>query len=181
MQTKPQKSKKRKDLYLLEDNKKVLILGSIIATFLAITPFLFNLYQSVPEQRIWDTFLFTYDSGFWEDANYAMWVLTSKLIPLILLLIWFFTNRHWWFHALLVPIFMYIYQIILFFNDTSKFIDEFQFLYMLPVMAIVIPSIYLIRARMFNRINEVSKTMEELEAELKMSPRNFWQKIKQYF
>ncbi|WP_165453860.1 hypothetical protein [Hyunsoonleella flava] len=162
-------------------SKKSLVLGSVIATILAITPFLFTLYESVPKQRVWDTFLFTYDSGFWEDANYGMWVLSSKAIPLLLLFIWFFTNRHWWYHALLVPMFMYIYQIFGFFNDELKFFDELQLMYMIPVMAVVIPSIYLIRARIFNKINEATKSLEELEEEFKMSPKNFWDKIRQYF
>ena len=48
-------------------------------------------------------------------------------------------------------------------------------------MAIIIPSIYLIRARIFNKINEANKSMEELEEEFKISPKNFWDKISQYF
>lgn len=181
MQNKQRSSKRNSEEYLLAGSKKNLILGSIIATLLAITPLTFSLYESVPDDKIWNTFLFTYDAGYWESARYAMWVFIGKAIPLILLLIWFFTNRHWWYHALLVPIFMYIYQIILFFNDSVRFFDEFLIIYLLPVMAVVIPSIYLIRARIFNKINEASKTMEELEEEFKMSPKNFWDKIKQYF
>ena len=76
---------------------------------------------------------------------------------------------------------MYIYQIFILFNDDQKVVDEFQLIYMLPVMAIVIPSIYLIRARIFNRINEANKTLEELEDELKLTPKNFWDKVKTYF
>ncbi|WP_238567175.1 hypothetical protein [Jejuia pallidilutea] len=75
---------------------------------------------------------------------------------------------------------MYIYQIIHLFYD-DRFLDQFQLIYMVPIMAIVIPSIYLIRARIFNKINEASKSLEELEAEFKISPKNFWEKIKQYF
>ena len=52
---------------------------------------------------------------------------------------------------------------------------------MIPVMAIVIPSIYLIRARIFNKINEASKSLEELEEEFMITPKTFWEKIKQYF
>ncbi|WP_244906423.1 hypothetical protein [Jejuia pallidilutea] len=162
-------------------SKKSLVLGSIIATLLAVTPFLFNLYQSVPNERVWNTFLFSYDSGDWESANYAMWIFTGKAVPLMLLLIWFFTNRHWWYHALIVPIFMYIYQIISIYNDGAGVFDEMHFYYMIPIMAIIVPSIYLIRARIFNKINEASKSLEELEAEFKISPKNFWEKIKQYF
>lgn len=181
MENKQPKLKRSLEKFQPKASKKSLVLGSVIATILAITPFLFTLYESVPRQRVWDTFLFTYDSGFWEDANYAMWVLSSKVIPLLLLFIWFFTNRHWWYHALLVPLFMYIYQIFGFFNDELKFFDELQLMYMIPVMALVIPSIYLIRARIFNKINEATKSLEELEEEFKMSPKNFWDKVKQYF
>lgn len=162
------------------DNKNVVI-GSIIATLISITPYLFYLYESVPDTKVWDTFLFTYNSGFLESANTAMWVLMGKIIPLYLLFIWFFTCRHWWYHVLLVPLSMYIYQIFDSLNKDIKFMDANQLIYLIPIMAIIIPSIYLIRAQLFNKINTASKTMEELEDEFKITPKNFWGKIKQYF
>lgn len=176
------KSKKRKELSHLTDKKisRSAIIGSIIGTAIASTPILFSLHESVPAEKVWDTFLFTYDSNLWEDAQYAMWVYTSKVIPLLLLLIWFFTNRNWWYHALLVPIAMYIWQIIGTYNAEKNF-DELQMIYMLPVMAIVIPSIYLIRAKMFNKINDAGKTMQELEDEFRMKPKGVWGMVKQYF
>ena len=66
-------------------------------------------------------------------------------------------------------------------NDDLSYTDDGQLIYLIPVMAVIIPSIYLIRAKIFNKINEVNKTMEELEEEFKVSPKNFWDKIKQYF
>ncbi|AXP82530.1 hypothetical protein CJ739_3468 [Mariniflexile rhizosphaerae] len=179
-----QKLKKTKSKFQQRDNNsyvKSLIIGSVIATFIAITPYLFYLYESVPNEQVWSTFLFTYDSKGYGSANLAMWVLTSKAIPVFLLLIWFFTCRHWWYHVLLVPIAMYVYQIFGIFNENLTYIDEFQLIYMVPVMAIIIPSIYLIRARIFNKINDVNKSLEELEEEFRVSPKNFWEKIKQYF
>ncbi|WP_072401207.1 hypothetical protein [Flaviramulus basaltis] len=175
--------RKNQDLYQHTGNKlnKSLISGSIIATLIAITPYLFYLYESVPDTKIWNTFLFTYDSAFWKDANYSMWILTSKAIPLLLLLIWFFTCRHWWYHVLLVPIAMYSYQIVTFFFEDLNYIDEFQLIYMVPIMALIIPSIYLIRAQIFNKINTVDKSLEELEEEFKITPKNFWRRIKEYF
>lgn len=183
MQNKQHKSKKVREKLSLNRTKisKSLVTGSLIATCIAITPYLFSLYESVPEQRLWNTFLFTYDSSVWEDANYAMWVFTGKLVPLFLLFIWFFTCRHWWYHSLLVPIAMYIFQIFQVFNAENKYFDEFQLIYMIPIMAIVIPSIYLIRARIFNKVNDASKSLEELEEEFKMTPKNFWGKVKDYF
>ncbi|MDB2463104.1 hypothetical protein N9W61_03290 [Algibacter sp.] len=161
-------------------NKGTLIKGSIIATLIAITPYLFSLHDSVPSSQVWDAYFFIYDSKSWGNANLVFWIFTGKFIPLFLLIIWFLTCRHWWFHALLVPIAMYIYQVFdLFFQDQE--LDKFQLMYMIPIMALVIPSIYLVRARIFNRINDADKSLEELEDEFKISPKNFWEKIKEYF
>lgn len=162
-------------------DRKSLILGSVIATIISITPYLFYLYESVPQQKVWNTFLFTYDSHLWHDANLAMWILTGKVIPFILLLIWFLTNRQWWFHALLVPLAMYLYQIIGFVITDTGNVDEFHLIYMVPIMAIVIPSIYLIRAKMFYRVNDVDKSMEELEEEFRLSGKGFFGKLSDYF
>ncbi|TXG39892.1 hypothetical protein FUA22_07790 [Seonamhaeicola maritimus] len=158
-----------------------LIIGSIIATLVAITPYLFYLHESVPDATIWNTFLFEYNSGFFESANVGMWVLTGKLIPLYLLFLWFFTCRHWWYHTLLVPIAMYSYQTFDTLNKEVQYFDSNQLIYMIPIMAIIIPSIYLIRAQIFNKVNTVNKSIEELEDEFKISPKNFWGKVKDYF
>jgi len=161
---------------------KFIIGGSIIGTFISITPFLSTLYEYVPDQRVWNTFLFTYDSTYYKSAYVVAWTLSTKLIPFLLLLIWFFTNRHWWYHVLLVPLSMYLYHIIIIFNDDLKFVDsEDQVFYLLPVMALIVPSIYLLRAKMFNKINDADKTLEELEEEFMIKPKTFWGKIRQYF
>ena len=160
---------------------KELLLGSVIATLIGITPYLFYLHESIPETKVWNTFLFTYDSVYFEDVNYVFWIFTSKAIPIMLLLIWFFTCRHWWYHVLLVPTIMYIYQIIGLFNDDYSYLDEFQLMYLVPIMAIVIPSIYLIRAQMFNKLNSANKSLEELEEEFMIKPKNILQKLGDYF
>jgi hypothetical protein len=157
------------------------VVGSILATIIASSPLLFSLHEGVPDEAVWDTFLGKYESGFWESAQYAMWVYTGKVIPLILLLIWFFTCRHWWYHALLVPIVMYAFQIVTTYNGDVQRIDEGQIVILLPILVFVIPSIYLIRAKMFNKINDADKTLEELEEEFMIKPKSVWGKVKQYF
>ncbi|MEO8773821.1 MAG: hypothetical protein ABI263_02985 [Gelidibacter sp.] len=162
--------------------KRKFLLGSILATIIAGSPFLFYLYEYVPETRDWETLFFTYHSGFYENARTAMWMLTSKFIPLFYLTIWFFTCRHWWYHALLVPIVMFIYQIVDgLFQDCDSALDQFDILYMLPVMALVIPSIYLIKAKVFTKINDGNKTMQELEEEFKIKPKGLINTLKEYF
>ncbi|MFD1061767.1 hypothetical protein ACFQ1Q_00815 [Winogradskyella litorisediminis] len=157
------------------------IIGSVLATIIASSPLLYSLHESVPKTEVWDTFLFTYRSGFWQDSQYAMWVFTGKVLPLILLFIWFFTNRHWWYHVLLVPITMYVFQIVNTYRGDVLYIDENQLLHLLPILVVIVPSIYLIRAKIFNKINYADKTMEELEAEFMIKPKTLWGKIKQYF
>lgn len=180
MEQKHQKSKNPQSEFHPVD-KKSLITGSIVATLIATSPYLFFLYESVPTDKVWDTFLFTYHSQSYENANTAIWLFTGKMIPLYLLFIWFFTCRHWWYHALLVPIAMYAYQAFTILRVDTTSVDESQLIYLIPIMAIIIPSIYLIRARIFNRVNEATKSLQELEDEFKITPKNFWDRIKQYF
>jgi len=165
------KSKNQKSKSLLRDKKTNLILGSIIATLIAITPYIFYSYESVPDERIWNTFFGTYRSGYYESAAIAFWTMMGKLVPLYLLFIWFFTCRHWWYHVLLIPIAMYSYQFFAIINDDGNFFDEYQIMYLIPIMAIIIPSIYLIRAKMFNKLT--NRTMQDLEDEFRISKKTF--------
>lgn len=181
MSNSQQKLTKQRSKFLDNVSKKELIIGSLIATFIAITPYLFTLWEGVPDQTTWDTFLFSYTSPYYESVQILVWTLLGKLIPLLLLLTWIFTCRHWWYHALLVPIAMYVYQIMTVLNDDLAFAEENQILYLLPVMAIIIPSIYLLRARMFSKINDANKSMEELEEELKVGGKGFFGKLSDYF
>lgn len=175
MELKQQKSKK------VELKSKSLFIGAIIATLIAITPYIFYLHESVPDIKVWNTFLFDYNSGHYGSASIAVWVILGKITPLYLLLIWFFTCRHWWYHSLLVPIAMYSYQTIDVINKDVTNFDTNQLVFLIPLMALTIPSIYLIRAKIFNKVNETNKSMQQLEDELKFKPRNLWGKITQYF
>lgn len=182
MDNKQLKSTRKKSKFLdKEISKKELIVGTIIATFIAITPYIFTLWEGVPDGKTWDTFFGTYTSNYYGSFQILVWTLLGKIIPLLLLFIWMFTCRHWWYHALLVPIAMYIYQIMEVLNDEIEFAETTQILYLLPVMAVVIPSIYLIRAQMFNKLNDADKTLEELEEEFKIKPKSIFKKVGDYF
>jgi len=176
-----QKLTKPKSRYQVKGSKKELLTGSLIATYIAISPYLITLWESVPDTKSWDTFLFSYTTTYYTDIQTVVWHLLGNLVPLSLFLIWMFTCRHWWYHAILVPIAMHVYEIITILNDDLKFSGDNLLLYLLPVMAIIIPSIYLIRAQMFNKINDANKTMEELEEEFKIKPKGFFAKLSDYF
>ena len=162
-------------------HSKAILNGSLLGILIAATPFIFYSYNLIPETRIWETIFFTYESGFYESAHLAFWMIMGKFVPLLLFVIWFFTCRHWWYHAILVPIAMYLYQLVGVIADDTIFFDNFDLLYLVPLMAFIIPSIYLIRAKMFNKINDADKTMKELEEEFMVKPKGFIGHLKQYF
>lgn len=72
-------------------------------------------------------------------------------MPLLLLILWFFTCRDWWYHVILIPIAMYTFQLISVINDDSKTVDEVEIYYVLPVMMIIVPIVYFIRIKLFDK------------------------------
>ena len=175
-----QKLKDLKSSFRKTDSMTIII-GTLIAIFLGISPYLFYLYEYAPREEVWETTFFTYRSLGFKDVNTALWLVTGKAFPLTCLIVWFFTCRQWWYHALLVPIAMYTYQLVSILHEDSGSVDQFQLIYLIPIMAVIIPSIYLIRAKMFNKLNDADKSFEELEQEFMIKPTTFWGKIKQYF
>jgi hypothetical protein len=102
----------------------------------------------------------------------------GKFVPLLLLFIWFFTCKHWWYHALLIPIGMFAFQLFNVINDDASFVDEVEIWWLLPIMLIVIPLVYLIRAKLFAKVrgNDLVSFEQELGAK-----RTVWQQIKDLF
>ena len=151
-----------------KDSSKFLLLGSIIAVLIAFSPYLFYLYEIFPNGPVWENSFFTYESKYYEDVLTAAWTYLGKITPLFLLLIWFFTCKHWWYHSILVPITMYSYQLIVTFYDDvygdSRYImDSDQLMYLAPFFIIILSIVYLIRIKIFDRIYGID--LSELERE----------------
>ena len=66
---------------------------------------------------------------------------------------------------------MFAFQGVNSWNAEAGNIDEGTFVVLLPILVLVVPSIYLIRAKMFNKINTADKTLEELEEEFMIKPK----------
>ncbi|WBL23681.1 hypothetical protein [Zunongwangia sp. HRR-M8] len=133
-----------------------LLTGSIIALLIAFSPYLFYLYEIFPDGPVWENFLFTYESKYYLNVMTAMWTYLGKITPLFLLLIWFFTCKHWWYHVILVPTIMYGYQLITaLYQDMYmdiKPMDTNQLIYLAPFFIIIICIVYLIRIKIFDKI-----------------------------
>lgn len=142
-----------------------ILIGTLTAAFIAITPYLFYSYEYFPKGPIWDTWLFTYESKYQESVSIAMWIYMGKLIPLTLLILWFFTCKHWWYHIILIPIAMYAFQLFSVFIEDTAYFDEVEIYWLLPIMMVIIPFVYFIRIRLYDRhVHGID--LEAMEAEL---------------
>ena len=80
----------------------------------------------------------------------------GKIVPLILFLIWFFTCKHWWYHAILVPICMYVIQIYLPFQEDTMRTQDITEIYLLaPIILLAFVFIYVIRTKIFDKIHNI--------------------------
>ncbi len=157
--------------------RRNLFVGGFIVLLIAATPFIFYSYKSFPnDTKIWETPYFTIDTAF-HSVNTYVWFLIGKVVPLYLLLLWFFTCKHWWHWILLVPIAMYAFQLWGIFNE-SKGLDELEIYYVLPLMLIIVPAVYLIRAKLFSKVRQTD--LKSFEAELG-ERQTVWQQIKDLF
>ncbi len=157
---------------MLKTNKKSsLLIGSIIVFLIIITPYLLYFYQSVPINfpndpdfpEDWDTIFGVIKAGYYVKASNYIYYFFSKFVPLLLLFIWFVTNKHWWVHSIAIPISVYLFQLIAVINDSVDYVDEVEFIYTVPIAVIIITILYFIRSKMAIYIQAVDlkKEMDE--------------------
>lgn len=156
--------------------KSSLASGGIVVLLIAISPYLFYLYESFPESQVWETSLFSISTSFPSWISFA-WYFVGKAIPLFLLLLWFFTCKHWWHWIILVPIAMYSFQLWGVLNESNN-LDSLEIYYIVPLMLILVPAVYLIRAKLFSKIRGTD--LQSFEEEL-MENKSTWQQIKELF
>ncbi len=171
-----QNNKLTKTLISQDKGKKSLFIGGILVLIIASTPILFYSYESFPNSKVWETSFFSLKTHFPAWINFAYFSI-AKIIPLLLLLIWFFTCKHWWHWILLVPIAMYSFQLWGLLNESNG-MDEVELIYLLPLMAILVPFVYLIRARLFNSVR--GDNLKEFENDL-LKEKNIWQQVMDLF
>jgi hypothetical protein len=157
-------------------DKKSLVIGGIIVLLIALSPILFYSYESFPTTKVWKTFFFEIETSYGSWYQYS-WFLAGKAIPVYLLLIWFFTCKHWWHWIILVPLAMYSFQLWSLCLENSNQ-DSLEIVYILPLMAVIIPFVYLIRAKLFNSVR--GDNLQSFEEELGQK-RTLWGQIKDLF
>lgn len=135
-----------------KDKARSIIVGSIVAFIIAITPYLFYMYESfLILKNLRQSSEHFKRMPFLRLRTY-MWLILSKFVPLLLLILWFLTCKHWWYHAILIPAAMYLFQLITAMNQDALFADESEIYWIIPIMAIIIPIVYLIRVKLFDKV-----------------------------
>ena len=148
---------KSKNKLSTKEQSKYLLLGSIIAISIAFSPYIFYLYEIFPSTPVWENPFFIYESKYYENVLTAAWTYLGKLVPLFLLLIWFFTCKHWWYHVILIPSMMYGYQLTVtfyddFYGDSTYVMDTNGLIYLAPFFIIILSIVYLVRIKIFDRV-----------------------------
>lgn len=133
--------------------RKKLITETLVVFLIVISPFIFKLHEyfsSDPETTI-TIFGYIIDRNGFANLSIYAWFLLGKIVPLSLLTLWFFTCKHWWYHALLIPIMMYAFQIFEGVFSEDRFVDTENLFWLLPVCMVVIPFVYLIRLKLYDK------------------------------
>ena len=146
--------------------KKSLLIGSIISFLIVITPYLVYAHKLIPVDDVNYKFLFfTLKGGHFGVAQMYVYFLLSKLVPLILFIIWFLTTKQWWAFAISIPIIVYLSQLINVINDSNQYVDEVSFIYSVPIAVVVVGALYVIRKNIAVYVAAVD-LKEEMDAKI---------------
>lgn len=157
---------------MMSNKKTSLFIGSVIVLLIVFSPYLLYFYKNVPDDsKNWHTIFGTIKSGFYPSVALYMYYLFSKFVPLMLLFIWFITNKTWWTHALIIPISVYLFQFISIINDSETFVDEVEFIYTVPFLAVILVVLYFIRSKISIYIQAVD-LKKEMDEKMK-TPKRF--------
>ncbi|MGH1388083.1 hypothetical protein [Kordia sp.] len=143
-----------------------IVLNTLVALLIAITPYLFQLYEYVPKgTSVWETPFFTITETNYDTVRILVWSSMNKAIPLLLMIIWFLTCNKWWYHVILIPMFMFGFQLFGAINDKSSILDVVEIYWLLPIMMIIIPFVYLIRIKLMDKLVH-GIDLKKIDAEL---------------
>ncbi len=144
--------------------KSSLLIGSFMIVMIVFIPYLLYIHKFIDQDlESFKTILGTIKGGRYLYAQTYIYMFFSKFVPLLLLIIWFITNKHWWVHALVIPISVYLFQLIAVVNDSEAYVDEIEFIYTVPIAVLVMVILYYLRSKMSIYIQAVDlkKEMDE--------------------
>ncbi len=138
-----------------------LLFGSFIILLIISTPYLLYFYKTIPSDlESMETIFGTIKGGYYIKVQTFIYTFFVKFVPLFFLFVWFITNKHWWVHALIIPISVYLFQLISIINDSEMYYDEVEFIYTVPIAVIIMVILYFLRSKMSIYIQAVDLKKE---------------------
>lgn len=148
--------------------KRKIFIESVMVFFIAVSPFVYKIYDYFPKDPDGEfSFLgITIGNNGFPDVATFIWFMMSKIVPLYLMIFWFLTTKAWWYHIILIPIAMYAFQIFEVVFQFDEDVDTENLLWLLPICMIVIPIVYFIRIKLYDKyVHGID--LEAMDAELK--------------
>ena len=161
--------------------KKKIILESFVVFLIAMVPIFFKLYDFLPgpgdENALGPVSILGIEvrnNGF-DSVSTNVWFYTGKIVPLLLCIIWFFTSKDWWYHIIIIPIATFAFQLFELMFSEDNVIDTKNIWWLLPVCMIIIPFVYFIRIKLYDKyvhgidLEAIDAELQELKKKTELS------------
>ncbi len=125
--------------------RRKVILNRAIPFLIVFISYLLYAHLNLPSNA--ETFGFI-KGGNYGTARVYIFMFFSKLVPLLLLLIWFITCKHWWAGAIIIPLSVYSFQLIFTLNNAKEYITEVEFIYTTPFVVGLIVILNFLRSKL---------------------------------
>jgi len=98
--------------------EKILVFGIILS------PFVLYIHLFFPTKETLEIFSYSFKVRFQLDWQMVAWNIFVKFYLLILLSLWFITNKKWWRFAIIPILFYTLFQLVSIINDEFLFFDN---------------------------------------------------------
>ncbi len=135
--------------------------------FIFLIPFILYAYRLFPEDEQIKIFGMTITSVYFQNVQIMIWAYTQKIIMIMLALGWYYSSKHWWKKAIIVPLTFFVFQFIMLLNEDLFFFDEYEVFYGVVVtLPIVLGFIFIVNK--INRQLSMLQVEDEIEGEIKV-------------
>lgn len=131
------------------NKKKYFWFNSIVAVLILLSPFMLYIHTLIPDDvENFNTFFGVIKGGEFKLAQVYIFLAFNKIVPLSLLILLYITNKNWWSHVILIPTATYLFQLISIVSGGDIPLDEIEFIYVIPLMVIILTPLYFIRKKL---------------------------------
>ncbi|WP_298899302.1 hypothetical protein [uncultured Psychroserpens sp.] len=140
--------------------RKIEFADGLIILLIILLPLLFYFPMLFSEEQLTKTV-----EGYEFDLDLVLWFLAVKLFIIIMLILWYFTCRHWWRIVVLIPLTIELFKLISFLNAKTEVFDEIDFITSAPI-TIPILALIIFLSRKVSYYSSAKQINESLNTEI---------------